>query len=293
MAVTFSSALAGRSLFEKAFRAVDVAYTAVLHPIQSISAAVSKEKTVFADVYVPQTQKSTSAQLKDIGGAALTLGATLTGVGAVSAAAKAGTLGSKAATIAKSLIPSTTKGKVIAVVAAPVVAGAVINQPLKTAKAVIEAPGNLVQFGGDVANLVADPSLANAKTLITESPLITGGLATAGLLYGGSKLIPAIATFKQTEAIQEHTQAILGSDGQVPSNTVQALPFTPSQPMSGAGPSSKIPLTPQTQEVGATTRRKRRKSSIKQPSIVQRVTVNLQNKSLKIGKYINPKRLLA
>lgn len=286
MALTFSQALSGRSLLEKAFRVVDVAYTAALHPIQTVSAIASKEKTVFADVYVPQTQKSTKEQLKDIGGAAITLGATLTGAAAVGAAAKAGTLGTKAATVAKSLIPSTTKGKVIAAVAAPVVIGAVAEQPGKSLKAVVSAPGELAQFGGDVANLLADPSLANLKEVVTESPLISAGLAAVGVVAGGSAILGAVQSQRTIKAIE-------GIGGSIPTDAVQALPYTPPQTLPSTAPSSKIPLTPQTQEVGATARRKRRKSSIKQPSMIQRVTVNLQNKSLKIGKYLNSNRLLS
>ncbi len=186
--------------------------------------------------------------------------------------------------VAKSLIPSTTKGKVIAAIATPVIAGAIAQQPKEIGKAIIKAPKELANFGGDVANLLVDPSIENLKELVSESPIITSGLAAAGLIAGGSAVISAVQNQRVINAIE-------GIGGVSPDDTVQALPSSPVQPIAGGGSSSKIPLTPQTQEVGATTRRKRRKSSIKQPNVIQRVTVNLQNKNLKIGKYLNNKRL--
>lgn len=216
---------------------------------------------------------------------------TALGVGAVGAAIAAP---AAAATAAKALIPASTGGKIAAVVAAPAVAGAFVRQPGAALDAVSNAPSALANFGGNVADLAVNPSLDNLVKVGKENPVITGALVGGAVLAGGAKLLPAIATTRQTEAIQEQTEALKGIGG-LPSDSVSALPYSPPSALPSAAPSSKVPLTPQTQEVRATTSRKRRKGTQikKTPSVVQRVTVNLQNKTLKIGKYLNSRRLLA
>lgn len=184
--------------------------------------------------------------------------------------------------VAKAVIPKTTKGKVIAAVAAPVVLGAVTSQPKETAKAIASTPSSLFNVGSNTANLIANPSVENAKTLFTENPLIVGGAAAVGAIALGKSILPAVATTRQTAAINEQTEALQNLSPQVISVTDKSADFKPIENTSFA-PSS--PVTPQTQSINKTglpTKRRKKKAQI--PSIIkQNVSVNVMNRSSSTG----------
>lgn len=137
-----------------------------------------------------------------------TIGKVLSTVAVVAGSATAILNAPKIISAAKILSPTTVKGKIIAAVAVPVVAGAIIKEPEKTISTIVKAPGELAQFGGDVATFASSPSLESAKEIISESPLISSALAVGGIVAVGKSIIPAIATSKQTTAIIEQTKAI-------------------------------------------------------------------------------------
>jgi len=222
-------------------------------------------------------------------GAGAGLAAVAVAPAAASSVAAAGGTKAVIQKAATSLIPSTTKGKVIAAVAAPVVIGAVAKEPVKSFKAAVQAPSELAQFGGDIATFAANPSLESAKQIVKESPIIS---AAAGLLVAGGAIktiAPAIATIKQTEAIKEQTTAIQGataSIGQPQGITVTDL--------------SKVqtpltPVMPQTSQVSSATPTRKRRKGVKKavlPSINQSVRVNVINSSKSVGisqtkRYLN------
>jgi hypothetical protein len=212
-----------------------------------------------------------------------TVAATVVGAGAV---AKGGT--ATLVNAAKALIPGSTKGKVIAAIAAPVVIGAAINQPAKVAQAALNTPASLANFGGNAANLLANPSLANAKTLVTENPLIStlvGGAAVATIGGGVGLAANTVATYLNSKATKENT---LGTDG-------GSIVATESQMLAPEMAASNTPITAQTETVSqGIPRKKSRKKKVSRsiPSINQKVNVIVSNKSSSVGirsskKYLN------
>lgn len=271
-------------------KGLDVLTVSLAHPIQTATAVVSPKTTVNQVVQAHFAQPL-GEQIKDIVLGTASIAATVVGGAAVGGAAKAGTLLPKVASVAKTLIPTTLKGKAIAAVAAPVVIGAVASQPLKSIQAVAKTPGALVNVGGNVANLIAEPSLANAKTLISENPIIVGGAAAAAAIVGAKTIIPAITTGRLINATQEQTEAIEAATAGITvvdkSAEFKTMPYVP----------ATEPSTPKTETIkeGVTkpsTKRRKRVSKSVMPSVNQRVNVIVSNKSLSTGirqthKYLN------
>lgn len=249
-----------------------------VHPIKTAEAIISKDKTiqgVIEEHFAQPLPTQISQTLLSTAGYATAL----IGGGAIATAAKAGTIKTAVVQGAKSLIPTTTKGKVVAAVAAPVVVGAISKQPVASLKFVAKAPGELSQFGGDVATFATNPSLESAKQIIKESPVISAGAGL--LLVGGAAkaIIPAIATTRQTEAIQEQTKAIKG---------YSSLPeVTKEEKVISAMPSQPETLA-QTQIISKTVPRARRKAKAKEKpmNISQRVSVLVSNNRIE-KKYLN------
>jgi len=259
-------------------KALDVTTVALAHPIQTATAVVSKKSTV-QDVITAHFAQPLKEQIKDVVLGTAGIAATVVGGAAIGGAAKAGTLAPKVVSVAKALIPATAKGKVIAAVAAPVVIGAIAKEPVKSITTAIKAPGELAQFGGDIATFAADPSLSSAKQIITESPLLSAG---AGLLAVGgiAKVAAPIVSGALTRgAIQEQTEALTQGGVSVidRSGEFKVLPV--------AENNAPIPQTPQTQKVSSTTTRKRtrRAKKLVVPSVNQRVNVIVANRNTSTG----------
>lgn len=261
-------------------KVLDVTTVALAHPIQTATAVVSKKSTV-QDVVTAHFAQPLKEQIKDIVVGTAGIAATVVGGAAIGTAAKAGTLLPAAGAAAKSLIPSTAKGKVVAAVAAPIVVGAVAKEPVKSVKAAISAPSELAQFGGDVATFAANPSVATAKEIIKESPVISAAVGAAVVGGAALKILPAVATARQTEAIQEQTKAIEQATGGITvidkSGEFKSLP--------AAENNAPIPQTPQTQKVSSTTVKKRARRAKKAvvPSVNQRVNVIVANRNTSTG----------
>jgi len=258
-------------------KGLDVLTVSLAHPVQTATAVVSKKSTV-QDVVTAHFAQPLKEQIKDIVLGTAGIASTVVGGAAIGGAAKAGTLAPKALAIGKALIPTTVKGKVIAAVAAPVVIGAVAKEPVKSITTAAKAPGELAQFGGDIASFAANPSLSSAKQIVTESPILS---AATGLIVAGGAiktLAPAIATARQTEAIQEQTEAIRGGVSVVDkSGEFKALPV--------AENNAPVPQTPQTQKISSTTAKKRTRRAKKAvvPSVNQRVNVIVANRNTSVG----------
>jgi len=195
-----------------------------------------------------------------------------------------------ATTVAKSLIPKSSIGKIATVAAVPVVAGAVIKQPDKVILAAISTPSALANFGGNVATLIVDPSIDNAKKVIKENPIITTAVGAAAVAAVGIGTANVLSNIANTQAIKENTASKL------PTNTL--IPSTPnisqnSQAVTSAVPTisgsavaaSPVPVTPETKPLIATaggsnslSKRKRRKLSKNMPSMRQTVNVAVGNR---------------
>lgn len=207
---------------------------------------------------------------------------------------------SVATSVGTALIPTTTKGKVIAAVAAPVVIGAVVSQPAESAKAVISAPSNLANVGSNIATLIAEPTLEHAKDLIKENPIIVGSAIAAGTIAAGSVIIPAITSNRNIAAINEQTKAIQDSTTALLKDTekdVVVKDTTLTTATTAAAPIT--PVTAQTQPIYATTgnaktstKRKRRSSKPTIQNFTQKTNVIVQNKNTSTGikqtkRYLN------
>lgn len=183
-----------------------------------------------------------------------------------------------ATTVGKALIPKTPVGVVTAVVAAPAIVGAVARQPKKVAETIIKAPAELAQFGGDVADFAANPSLSTAKEVIAESPLISA--AAGALLVGAAAktIVPAVAGYMQTGAIKEQTEAIKESTAALGVGGVNPMPVAaPTTQPAGGAPMPQA-VTPEIVGVSKTStkRKKRARKAVMQP-ISQRVSVIVSN----------------
>ena len=221
----------------------------------------------------------------------------------VAGAGGAGAVAKKALT---SLIPTTTKGKVIAAIAAPVVVGAVVAQPAKTLTAVANAPSNLANFGGNIANLAANPSIAGLKTLAVENPLLTtaAGAAAVATIGGGIGLAAnTIATFTNSQSTKANTAATnAGLVAESPSTSNDSgisVTDTSGQMYKILPVGETTPTTAVTHEVKQGTTSKKRKKAIAKAlpqNISQRVNVLVNNRSSSVGikqskKYINERLL--
>lgn len=268
------------SAFTKAMNTLTVGF---VHPVQTIQAVISKEKTI--DKVIEQHfEQPLSTQIGQTFLATAGYATAVIGGGAVATAAKAGTLKAAVVQGAKSLIPTTTKGKVLTAVAAPVVVGAIAKQPAAAVKFIAKAPGELSQFGGDVATFATNPSLESAKQIIKESPVISAGVGL--LLVGGAAkaIIPAIATTRQTEAIQEQTEAIKGAGTPVilpttSSDKIKEIPVT-------AAPVPQVAETKKISSGNGVKRRRKAKVKEKPMNISQRVSVLVSNNN-STKKYLN------
>jgi hypothetical protein len=259
-----------------------------------ISAPLAKPVTTFtkgisagaAEVKAQrETGLTVSQGLKQIG---VIAGTTAIAAGAVLAAAPASATGAAGAAVrsavistAKAAVPTTTKGKIIAAVAAPVVIGAVIREPAATAKVIAQAPSQLAQFGGDVAGFAANPSVESAKQIVKESPIISAAVGVVVAGAAAAAILPAISSARQTAAIKEQTE-VIGGIGVVDKS--QGYFDTP------ASNNSPIPQTPatETMKTGTTATRKRRKTAKQPMNISQKVNIAISNRSnSQTKRYLN------
>jgi hypothetical protein len=186
--------------------------------------------------------------------------------------------------VAKALVPTSTKGKIIAGVSAPVVIGALAREPKAVIQKVAKAPSELAQFGGDIATFATNPSLESGKEIVANSPLISVG---AGLLGAGGlvkTIAPAIGGYLQKEAIQEQTEVLKDIGGY---NVIDKSPTFTTQPVNSGVAS---PITPQVKEVSSgipRAKKKRKRKSDRNGSINQNVQVVVQNRNNNVGLKLN------
>lgn len=177
----------------------------------------------------------------------------------------------------KSILPQTTKGKVIAGISAPVVIGAVAQNPTKAATSLVNAPSELFNLGSDLSKVAANPTKENIKELITESPILlgTGALLTGGaILKATSGIANTLAVNELTETIKENpNQGFLVTDksGEIKTNTLSPI----------------SPVTPKTNNISSTStraRRARRRKTTPPLNISQKVNIMVSQSQNK--KYI-------
>lgn len=263
-------------------KSLDILTVAISHPVKTAQAIISPKVTI-NDVIKDSFSKPLANQIASTALGTASIAGTIVGGLAVSSAVKAGTLIPATINVAKSLIPTTVKGKLITAVATPVVLGAVASKPLESAKAVIKTPLALGNFGANVATFASNPTIANAKTIISENPVISSGVAIGTALTLGATatgIISTISTKQNTKAILENTKSLLPSTPEV---------IYASDPVvrSNLTPSSIVPVTPQTTAVtsGKTTKKRKSVSRKQYQNISQRVNVLVNSNNTK--RYLN------
>jgi len=282
-------------------KVLDTTSVSLAHPLKVAAAVVSPTKTV-AQVQKEFDAQSLTKKVTQIVTGTAGIAATVGGVaatGALGAAAKAG----KAATVVKSvgaaLIPSTTKGKVIATAIAIPAVPALISSP-KLVEKVVTAPSELAQFGTDVGKLAQDPSIAGLKQLVKESPIITTAAAVGTVAVVGLGTAGLISTISNTMATKEATKALkeasaspapdrylpTADEGIPPRAKEIPAVVSPPAPQSLAE-TQTIPLDTET-----STRKRRRQKKKVVPNINQRVNVIVSNRASSVGikqtkRYLN------
>lgn len=268
---------------------------AVLTPIAAVGNLIGKglKSTGIVKSYTPQKAGDLAKTTfgKVLGTSIAATGVALAGAAAAGSSAGAVSLRSfagKGSKIivkgVKSVVPSTAKGKVIAAVTAPIAVGAVVKQPKAAAEAVIKAPKELAQFGGNVADVAVNPSKESVSNLIKESPVLTAAAGAAGLAAVGGSVAGLVSGALTRGEIKKQTEAL--------TTLAEKQVLTTTQPT--IAPQQAI--TPATQAVKeaaplstTSTPRKRRSRSRSKP-ISQRVNVivNQKNTGVRITKkYLN------
>jgi len=134
--------------------------------------------------------------------------------GAAAAVVNPAGLGALSKTVAKSAITQFSSAKFTtqaAVVGGGLLtAGAVARRPGETLSAAASLPSSITNFGGNIADLAADPSLANLTKLGKENPILAGtsALGVLGAVgVGAGALANTLATSQNTKAIKESTMS--------------------------------------------------------------------------------------
>jgi hypothetical protein len=189
--------------------------------------------------------------------------------------------------VAKALVPTSTKGKIIAGVSAPVVIGALAREPKAVIQKVAKAPSELAQFGGDVASFAVDPSLEKGKNIFKNSPIISTGAGLLGAGGLGKVVAPFIGGYLQKEAIDEQTEVLKEIGGYNVIDKSQQFTTQPFKQPVNTGVAS--PITPQVKEVssGIPRAKKKSKKSKLPSSINQNVQVVVQNRNNNVGLKLN------
>jgi hypothetical protein len=185
-----------------------------------------------------------------------------TGAALAGAAIGIGTIGSA---IAKNPVKSAAVGLI-----APAVITAVAEKP----QALVNVPAEAASYSSDVGALIANPSLAGATALFKEHTAAVGITAAAAALVVGKAVIPAIATYQNTQAEKANTAAMSNSGMQV----IGAAPLE----STGVGSDGTLKtdtsqiVTPATESIS--TKKRSRKAKVKtSSSIRQSVRVNILN----------------
>lgn len=184
--------------------------------------------------------------------------------------------------VAKAIIPATTKGKIIGTAATLVVGSAALKSE-KTADAIFNTPSSLVNFGGNIGELIEDPSYANVKKIVEENPVLSAATAAGAIIGVGAGVGGLVASAVNTQATRANTAALQ-------SGQVQTLELPSNQVAGGDSvlqtDTSQI-KTPATQSISS--RKRKRSKSKKTDGVRQSVRINIVNTGMKVQnkRYLN------
>ena len=198
----------------------------------------------------------------------------------------ASTLAKGTVAAAPSLVPKTLVGKAAAVAGV----GAVIKEPSATIGAVTKLPSNIANFGGNVATFAANPSVANAKQIVQENPILSAAAGVAVVGGVAAAAVPTVSSILQRQEMKKQTDIF---ERQAEAMEKPIVPSVATGPIIKETTATQptIPITPQTQTLTTTTtkKKKRRAKKAAMPSIRQtvNVAVNNSNQNRTTKKYLN------
>src|SRR4030042_2649462 len=269
-------------------KVMNIATVAIAHPIATVSAVISKEKTVAQVVEKHFDQPLSSQLLQTAVGTAEIAGAVYAG-GMVATAYSAGTLGSA---IAGAVIPTTFKGLAMetAVVGAALIAAPIILESPTARKVAANIPAQLtpeglVQTGSQVSDFIDNPSSAKLTQIAKDNPALLAIIAAAVVVAGGAAL-NVYNTWKMKQSTEDIAKATekLAEQGALHAATAGGL--VPEKTMAT---DEGIPKTNETATITTGKRRRRKAKAAIIPSMRQNVQVILSNRS--IGYQINKRYL--
>lgn len=186
--------------------------------------------------------------------------------------------------VAKSIVPKSTGGKLVAGLLAPIGVSAVISNPQsigKSAKAVYDFESTGISIATGSTGLVQ-----GVKDYVVEHPVASAvGAGAVGLLIAKA-VAPAVAGFSQTQAIKEQTEVLREQSQGTPQQSGETTLAYPQDAVnSSSGMQAPLPLVPETGTSQGKTRRKSR-SEPRRQTISQRVQVNVINNKV-TKRYLN------
>jgi hypothetical protein len=242
-----------------------------LAPSVAIGNVISKGITATTGI---KTGTTTTSQLASttpgkILGGAIASTAVAAAVAAAPASVVAGA-GNVAKTVAKALVPTTAKGVITTAIVAPVAVGVLSKNP----SAPLQVTSSLVNVGQGIGTFSSNPTLENALNIAKENPIITalGGVAILGA--GVKTIVPAIASYENTQAIKEQT-GVLKAGGNV-------IPVIPQETQGEVIPLATDTTGIKTQEttsIKAKPSVKRGKAKTSTKGMIQSVRVNVINRN--------------
>jgi len=246
------------------YKVADPVITAIGAPVKTAKAILDPTKTV------KQVSNEFFSQPKSTQAIKTTTNLLIVGGGTIAGAT--GKLGA----VAKALIPTTIKGKIIGGTTALVAGGALISSP-KARESVPEIIPGLINVGVNTGDFIEDPSLKKAKDIFVENPLLTGIIGGGALLATVPLIAPAIGNIITGEKLDDIEDAVLNNP-----NTMDPI-FPVEKPLTNELPSSNtaIPTTNNMVPILATDKKKtgkRRATKKIQPSI--RITNKLMNRNI-------------
>lgn len=168
------------------------------------------------------------------------------------------------------------------VVAAPVAIGFVASNPAPAANAVLSTPSGLQNIGTNVGEFAKNPSLATAKKVLYDNPVLVSALGAAGLVgagIGAASLASTVATFRNTGAVKESNKLLEQANKSLNQGSPLAGMNLPAA--SSPEPATK-PVTRETQVIGSpasSSRSVKRKRSNRESIPAVNVRVNLLNQN--------------
>lgn len=249
--------------------------------------------TSFTDFFFPSEEVSRQRRVDVFGTDSKAVAGTVIAGGAALAIAAPIAIAAGGLEAAGSAIADLSLGqKVIlgtgAAIAAPVIAGAVINDPKVATRALGSATQSAGSFESNLYKLGKEPSLENVEQIYKDDPVIAGGLTALGAIAAGKAATGIIATVANTRAVKANTEAMIGPSAGPASSPAQLQgPISVTTPLAG-GPQQQ-PLTPETQVLGkevqsrssAGSPSRRRKPNARSPV----VRVNVINQQTYIGPH--------